>query len=318
MALSPEERFQDIRRETEYAFNPMLRIREGIFHARVAIESRASHLPEEEVRKHLLEEALHRLSSEASTGIVDRRSPAFQEFLIAIHAIFTPEQLRKFREDARPRFHIFRTLTGSATPSKKELGDSEKFFQDTFEPYDYKVFNPKNPKSPVDPAQKIEHVPNKTALAQHALESRHLRQVLTRLTTEPDIKQGVARGDLRAILRRHPEIGADIGMILLTKELLDGIEHAQEIRSGGRRVLQAIGRGIQEDMSKTFGSDLEWVGEQMRNACAFAKKNYFWGPLSAALSPLLLIFPALRATFAIPRALLLGARDAFVMTKRNI
>lgn len=326
MALTSGEQLHDFFYEGAYRISPVEALRRGIRQMQIKAEQAARHMSPEDARKQSLHNALLALQAKAAThalscGIIERNSPAFQDFFTSLHIIFTPEQIRKFREDARDTRSrgrgTFRDLAGSSVPTKKELDDSKDFFQKKFEGYTFQVYNPKDPKRPLNPEKKIEHIPDRALLAQHALESRHMRQVLTRLLSETDITPGAARGDLRAILRRHPEIGADIGFILLTKEFLDGIERAQEIRSNGRRVLAGLGRSLMEDMSAIFQKDLKGIFDQLEYSRNLWGNHPFFSFLSLGLVPLRAIVPALRLTFALPRALLVGARDAWVFTKRG-
>lgn len=309
MALSSMEQFQDRRAELGHTIDLIQRAREGILYTILKLDHQRQGRPIEEIRKTHLQKILAELQDEAASnalqlGVLERNSPAFQRLLTSLHVIFTPEQLRKFREDARPRFGIFRPLTGAGVSTKKELGDSEQFFQNKFKAYD------------ADPAHPSRHSPDTPVLAQHALQSRNMRLIIKRLFSETDLAPGGQPGDLRAILRRHPEIGADIGALLLAKETLDSIERNQEIFSNGRRTLEGIGRSIQEDIQTIFTEDLAGIQQQIEFTLRASQKNYFWGPLSVFLVPLRAIIPTLRIIFAIPRALAVGTRDAFVLTGR--
>ncbi|MBI2644997.1 hypothetical protein HYW94_02370 [Candidatus Uhrbacteria bacterium] len=320
MALNPEEKLQDFWSETKHAIDPIQRLREGILYAWMTHLERftkSGKMPEE-VRKDHLKNALTALQQEAVStsldfGIIECGSPAFQDFLTTIHAIFTPEQIRKFREDARPRFGVFEPLAGPKTPTKKELDDSKNFFQNKFKNYRFKVYNQKDPKHPKDPEKTPEYFPDSVILAQHALESRHMRQILARLLSEKAIAPGT-RGDLQPILRRNRKIGADIGMILLIKEQLDAIERAQESKLQRRRAFEGISRGLQEDVSAIFSKDLEGILKQTDRLKNWKNNNIFFTALSV---PLVATLPILRAIFAIPRSLMLGARDMFVLTRRG-
>ncbi len=319
MALSRGEQFKDGLMEVKHGVDiPNRLFKEPIFTVLANIESFYNKTPVEEIRKRKFLEIITDLQKEATPdasnfGIIEYSSRAFQEFITAIHVIFTPEQIRKFKEDARPRFGIFRTIIGPGKLSKKELKDSEDFFQNKFKAYSQKPDTPEKDKK-TKPEKEQTHTPKSATLAEHALASRNMRLVLKRLLSEADLAPRSSRGDLRSILRRHPEIGADIGMILLTKGLLDHTEKAQERQSNGRRVFDGMARSIQKDLCALHEKDLHGVLDQIEWTKDLSKKNYFWGPVSIFLLPLRLIPPILRTFFSIPKSFAIGARDAFVFT----
>lgn len=318
MAFRPEEELKDLQANIEHKANLPSRL---LLKAFMKAESTRRGVSLEDVRKNKLQEVTKNLQGEATSnilqfGVIERGSPAFQSFLTAIHAIFTPEQLQQFRKNARLRSQDARVINGLRVLSARELKDSRDFFENKFKGYKRKEDRAEKNKKDA-PKKEESIVPSAEILKEHALELQKMRLAIERLLSEVDLQVG-SRGDLRSIIRRHPEAGADIGIILLTRELLDKIERTQEVRVGGQRTLQAMGRSIQEDISALFTKDLDASAKLIKNALGLPKKNAFWGSLAVAASfPAGIVFPVLRAVFIIPKALAIGAKDAFVLTGRG-
>lgn len=187
---------------------------------------------EDEAQRECLADLANMLQIESASGIVEKKSQGFREFLGALNTILSKKEIQQYKKDSETP--LFSAPSGISVDADN-ITNQQQYFEAKFKNYGG------------------QSIPDRSTVYRHALQTKNMEAILARIAS------GLSSGslDLADLKTGGTADSADIGKVLCLKENMDRAESAHEFRLGSAKVLRAMWESAKTDIAVHMWGDIK-------------------------------------------------------------